>query len=129
MHNVRPYVYSRPCVRLSNKVSCIFYGHSIEYSMYIDWNFICQKTFGTLDIDICTSHCFLLSYTRIVMAAEGDQLSVTENVAGFNISMPSADSESYLKDDLMCIKCRDPGSRNEEIQEVQRVLKTLINYA
>ena len=56
-------------------------------------------------------------------------LSVTENVADFNISMPSADSESYLKDDLMCIKCRDPGSRNEEIEEVQRGLKTHINYA
>ena len=51
-------------------------------------------TFGTLDIDICTSHCFLLSYTKSVMAAEGDQLTVTENVADFNISMPSADSES-----------------------------------
>ena len=62
------------------------------------------------------------------MAAEGDQLSVTENVADLNISMPSADSESHLKDDLMCIKCRDPGSRNEEMQEVQRGLKTLINY-
>ena len=85
-------------------------------------------TFGTLNIDICASHCFLLSYNRIVMAAEGDQLSVTENVADVNISIPSADSESYLKDDLMCIKCRDPVSRNEEMQEVQRGLKTLINY-
>ena len=59
------------------------------------------------------------------MAAEEDQ----GNVFDFNISMHSADSESYLEDDLVCIKCRDPDSRNEEIQEVERGMQTLINYA
>ena len=114
---------------LSNKVSCILDGHSIEIQCTLTGILFANITSGTLDIDVCTSYFFLLSYARSVIAAGGDQLSVTENVADFNISMPCADSESYRQDDLMCIKCCDPGLRNEEIQEVQRGLITLINYA
>ena len=70
-------------------------------------------TFGTLDIDMYfTLFSAFLHQDCMTASAEINLLC----------------SESYLKDDLMCIKCRGPGSRNEEIQEVRTGLKTLTNY-